>query len=254
MRGQASVFNGCCRIYAPRYRQATLYAFMDQEGNGAKALELAYNDVLASFEHYLARWNDGRPFILAGHSQGSYHLNRLLRERLAGSPEEARFVAAYLVGASVSEAAYQNLSIDVCGDEQATGCFVVWNSVGPNARRHRSGDDFICVNPLSWRHDGLRVPAADNTGSLQWPFKLFPRSREEPTKPPLEKHVADARCDNGRLLVTEIHSERFNQRPMGPDNYHIYDYGLFWDSLRRNAATRIDAFFHTRSADAVSGN
>ena len=53
MRDQASVFNECCRVFAPRYRQATLYSFQDNSGSGEKALDLAYEDVRTAFLYIL---------------------------------------------------------------------------------------------------------------------------------------------------------------------------------------------------------
>ena len=80
LRSQASVYNSCCRIYAPRYRQATIYSFMDRAGDGKPALQLAYEDVERAFDYFIEHYNQGRPFILAGHSQGSVHVRTLLRE------------------------------------------------------------------------------------------------------------------------------------------------------------------------------
>ena len=97
LRHQASVFNGCCDIYAPRYRQATFFSFLDREGDGGPALPLAYEDVARAFEAFLAAIGPEQPFILAGHSQGSLHGAQLLREEIAGTPLEARLVAAYLI-------------------------------------------------------------------------------------------------------------------------------------------------------------
>ncbi|MBL0105277.1 MAG: DUF3089 domain-containing protein [Bacteroidetes bacterium] len=71
LRFQASVFNGMCKVYAPRYRQATLYSFIDKSKvNGAKALDLAYTDVVSAFQYYLDHYNQGRPFILASTVRG----------------------------------------------------------------------------------------------------------------------------------------------------------------------------------------
>ena len=97
IRAQASVFNGCCAIYAPRYRQMTLGGYIKWSDNSVKATELAYGDIARAFRQFLAS-NKGRPFILAGHSQGS-RLGRLLIEReIAGKPVARRMVAAYLIG------------------------------------------------------------------------------------------------------------------------------------------------------------
>jgi hypothetical protein len=65
---QAGAFNSCFRVFVPRYRQATIASFYDTEGNGDQALDLAYEDVARAFENFLQNRNEGRPFILAGHS------------------------------------------------------------------------------------------------------------------------------------------------------------------------------------------
>ena len=98
MRLQASAFNIGGRLYAPAYRQAHIGVFTWQDSTSWKALELAYADVKASFEHYLARWNDGRPIILAGHSQGSWHIRWLLQEFFDGKPLQEQLVVAYAPG------------------------------------------------------------------------------------------------------------------------------------------------------------
>ena len=71
---QASVFNGSCRIFAPRYRQANLKAFLVRKSPKAQeTFDLAYGDIKAAFQYYLDHYNHGRPIIIAGHSQGSLH-------------------------------------------------------------------------------------------------------------------------------------------------------------------------------------
>jgi len=84
--GQVSVFNACCRIFVPRYRQATFYSFLRTRKNGRAALEVAGADVIAAFDYYMAHLNKGRPFFLAGHSQGALHVMRLLEERIEDTP------------------------------------------------------------------------------------------------------------------------------------------------------------------------
>jgi hypothetical protein len=80
---QASVFNGSCRVYAPRYRQAHYQAFVTKNlTDKVQSLDLAYSDVKASFEYYLQHYNQGRPIVIASHSQGTVHAKRLIKEFL----------------------------------------------------------------------------------------------------------------------------------------------------------------------------
>ena len=78
---QASVFNQHARIFSPRYRQANISVFFDKNTEQADSIfEIAYSDIKEAFEYYLSHWNNGRPIIIASHSQGSKMANRLLKE------------------------------------------------------------------------------------------------------------------------------------------------------------------------------
>ncbi len=227
LTNQAAVFNGCCRVHAPRYRQATLFAFFDLDGDGGKAIDLAYQDVVAAFEHFLTHFNQGRPFILAGHSQGALHADRLLRDRIQGTELQGRMVAAYPVGYWIDG----SNGIPVCETPTQTGCQVTWNSGAPDLQPFRETAGDICVNPLTWRTDGVRADFADNLGGVAFGGEQT-----------LISEVADAMCKDGRLVVSDIRSDAFDSEFMGPGNYHIYDYGLFFMNIRRNAAERVAAY------------
>ena len=99
---EASAFSGVGRVWAPRYRQATIGAFLTSGPDSDRAFALAYSDVARAFQSFLARAPADAPIILAGHSQGSFHLLRLIRERVAGTPLATRIVAAYAVGWPIS--------------------------------------------------------------------------------------------------------------------------------------------------------
>src|SRR5204862_6835977 len=100
---QATIFNGSCRVYAPYYRQAHLYAFYAKNKvDGQRSLNLAYEDVKAAFEYYLQHYNNGRPIVIASHSQGSYHCERLLKDYFDGKELQKQLVMAYLVGRAIS--------------------------------------------------------------------------------------------------------------------------------------------------------
>lgn len=238
LRGQASAFNGCCEVYAPKYRQATLWSFMDETGSGDKARAFAFKDVERAFDEFLKRIGD-RPFILAGHSQGGDHTVRLIKARITGTPLKDRMVAAYPVGFDIhaSEMKKNAADISVCETAQQTGCYVTWNSMGAKAKAFPNYAGAVCVNPLSWSTDQKQVPASRNTGSL---------TTGETVR--FEKGVTSAQCQNDRLLVGEFQSDMFDNLPMymGEDNYHILDFALFYDSIRKNAQDRVNAFLSTK--------
>ncbi|HIG43732.1 MAG: DUF3089 domain-containing protein [bacterium] len=227
MQGQASVFNGCCRIYAPRYRQATIFSFMDQGDSGHRALDLAYEDVKKAFRNFIETKNEGRPFILAGHSQGSKHADLLLKNEIVGTPIESRLVAAYPIGFDIDG----SNGLPVCDSATQTGCQVSWNAVGMNPETIISQENSICVNPLSWMADGQAISNDANLGAVNFSSGGHP-----------EPGAADAICDGPRLNVANIISGNFSARPMGFDNLHIFDYALFYINIRENAQQRVQAW------------
>ncbi|GAA4376822.1 DUF3089 domain-containing protein [Hymenobacter koreensis] len=233
IRKQASVFNAAGRIYAPRYRQATLISFFDSTANGKLALELAYGDVRAAFEFYLKHHNQGRPIIVAGHSQGTHHARRLVREFFDQDPKLRRqLVAAYLIGFDVPRSTYQMLQ--PCTDSLQTGCYVSWNTAewGYEFTPFRNA---VVTNPLTWALDTAAAPAALNRGSVPIGFDK------------IEPNVADAKIHNGVLWMHPPESNGYPRfllpgQPLLRHSFHIADYGLYYMNLRRNAVARVQAW------------
>ncbi len=257
LRSQASVFNSCCKVYAPRYRQATIYSFMDSSGSGKSALDLAYQDVERAFDYFIEHYNQGRPFILAGHSQGSVHARMLLEKRITGTPLRERLIAAYPIGFGIDRELMAQAvpDVPVCESAEQIGCVVTWNAVGPQAAPWGDPRKNICVNPLTWRVDGAAAEASLNLGGVAYPgtfegtladVKGVPQDFIA-AKPVLEPGVADAQCVDGMLLVQEIRSQNYAARPMGKDNYHIYDYNLFHMNLRQNVELRVAKYLGSRT-------
>ena len=252
LRFQASVFNACCRIYAPHYRQAALSAFWSLgEADATAAYELAYQDVLRAFDYYVAHENRGRPFILASHSQGSLHALRLLQERIAGGPLRQRLVAAYVIGYYVPED-IERLGIAVCDAPTQTGCLVDWNTVKEGVTggereesryiwwdgryQHTAGLRMVCVNPLNWRSGGSAGPEL-NLGAL-------PGVRSGGALVPTVPHLTGAQCD-GALLHIDIPlaKRRGFANPLTLfGSYHVYDYNVFYTNIRVNAEERVQAY------------
>jgi hypothetical protein len=251
LRFQASAFNACCLIYAPHYRQATIHAFMSGgDAQARESFELAYSDVLRAFDYYLQHENQGRPFIIASHSQGSLHAMRLLQERVAGKPLQRRLVAAYVIGYMIPQQ-IERSGLPVCRSARQTGCLITWNTVkdgtGEEARQnsrlvwlegryqHAQGD-LVCVNPLSWEAGG-DAAASLNLGSL--PGVHGGAALQAPVP-----QLTGARCDGGLLHVNIPFSKRqgFADVLTLFGSYHIFDYNLFYTNIRVNVRERIRAF------------
>lgn len=245
VQSQASAFGDAAAVWAPRYRQAAFGAFLLDSNDARAALALAYADVSRAFDQFLAAIPPGDPIILAGHSQGALHLARLLRERVAGKPLRGRIVAAYVVGWPLSVSAdVPALGLPACRAADQPGCLLSWMSFAEPANPDlvvnsyegsagwaggkRKRQDILCVNPLTGTQNGAAPPAA-NTGTLVPSADLRSGS--------LVAGRVGARCDKGLLLIDGAIP------PLGPyvlpgNNYHVYDYALFWDAIRADALRR----------------
>ena len=237
--GQAFAFSECCDLFVPRYRQATFWSYFDRSDSGRQARDLAYSDVARAFDLFLETIGD-RPFILSGHSQGAEHVVTLLTERVSGDPGLVnRLVAAYAVGTPIDlhEQSRKTPDIPICEGASAVGCYLSWNSMGPNAETWEDQSGSACVNPLTWSTAGEFVPAQENPGSLS-----VANGRR------MEAHVAGAQCIDDRLLIPKLESDLFSNQPvnLGPENYHLLDYALFFKSIEENASVRVDAMLRNQ--------
>ena len=250
MANQASVFSDA-RVYAPRYREATIYSFVNPEGiDESSALQLAYEDVVSAFEYYLAHYNQDRPFVLASHSQGSYHGFTLIKRMLDKSPIRERMIAAYLIGmGTITEEAVAELqNIEVCDSPDQTGCLIHWATFEELSDRPEGwGKTMICVNPLTWRRNGGMenknahkgfVPSA-GTYNLSMTGSDDPKGMiiNELTAPKVN-HTR-ATCNEGRLLVER---QDVPNTILGKGNYHGIDYQLFHMDIRQNLSERFRSY------------
>jgi hypothetical protein len=229
IRFQASAFNGSCKVYAPRYRQATLYSFTKRGNhNGYKALSLAYEDVKSSFEYYLEHYNKGRPFIIASHSQGSRHAYLLLQDYFENNDVlHKQLVAAYIIGFRTDSFYY---CIPRCDSASQTGCIISWNTYkwGKKTNNEFLGSNYFCTNPLSWTSDTSYCGYEMNLGGLP---RRFDR---------IDEHVSDAKIQDQLLW---IHKPRKRGYYGFAKNFHVSDYNLFYMNIRKNVQTRIDSYF-----------
>ena len=234
IRNQASLFYPVGRLYVPRYRQATLYSFFNkQDPNTQPAMDLAYADVKAAFQYYLAHYNHGRPFILAGHSQGGYHATRLLHELVDNDPQlRKQLVAAYLIGCQARPDEYQHLP--AMPDSLATGGIIAWNTA-------LRGTDYppyhglLATNPLTWTLDTTNAPAALNRAGVPLGFNR------------LDPHITAAQSHNGLLWADNPHRAGYPRLHVPglkalSVSYHIADYSFFYLNVRENARARVQAW------------
>lgn len=237
---QASVFNGCCAVYAPRYRQANGVAFTHPSPEGERAIEIALDDVTRAFDAFLAEIGE-RPFFVGGHSQGSALGARLLQRRVAGTPLQERLIAAYLPGTDLRPG---DVDLPVCETAIQTGCIAAWNARGPRYRPTRLDYDGgnpdtmagrICVNPITWRADEVPAAAEAQQGAVFF----------DTAEPALLPAFASAQCRDGTLVVDQIGPmerdlpSRVLLWITGPENYHPVEYQLFYADIRANILRRL---------------
>lgn len=248
------------RVFAPRYRQASLYAYRITLREDARdARRFAYGDVLNAFRWYMAHYNFGRPYIVVGVEQGAEIADRLLREEVERNPGlSAKLVAAYLIDAVIPAAGYgPDAPIQPCRARAQTRCVVAWAATDEQdpvaARRLLSramvwtadgrlenlpdGRAVLCVNPLLGRTGDDEAPArlnlgAANASQLEWGARAAFLPRQVST-----------RCADGVLRVSRPRSGSL--RPAGgwPDKFKERPYNPFFADLEADAMKRVATYY-----------
>jgi hypothetical protein len=225
---QASVFNEAAQIYAPRYRQAHLRAFFDNNKlKAAISFDKAYADVKQAFTYYLKNNNNGRPIIIASHSQGTLHAGRLLKDFFENKPLMQQLLAVYAIGMPIPNNYFSVLK--KCTTDTACGCYVGWRSFrkGYSDSSYIGAEKFVSdvTNPLTWQTDTAYAPRQLHKGGI---LKKFNRV----TKP-----LCDAQIKGNILWISrpKFFGAAFIKNP----NYHIGDINLFYANIRYNVAQRI---------------
>lgn len=238
---QSSVFEESCNVFVPYYRQFTVESLVGMIDESPESMYyLASQDIYNMLDYYFENLNEGRPFILAGHSQGSVWLTVVLEDYMKEHPEYMeRMVAAYVIGYSVTEdylARNPHLKFATGADD--TGVIISYNTEGPGNK-----DAFNCVvregaisiNPVNWKLDDTYAPIEENIGSFNADGELISGG-------------ADAQVDTERGVV--ICTTMQNTAEMkdalaeyfGEESLHLYDYNLYYGNLQKNVADRIHAF------------
>lgn len=236
IRHQASAFSGAGRVFAPRYRQAHVRVFSLGDSLSWAAAEIAYQDIAAAFRHYLEHWNDGRPIVVAGHSQGAFHGRRLLQEFFDGQDLHTQLVAAYLPGMDMY--AHEFDTIDLCRAKDQTGCLCTWMTysegfVPPWLKAKQARHDFeqgLCVHPVTWTTaKGVANEIDAHLGVVRPSFRL---SRPSAVKGHINDH-GTLWIDSPRVLGAKL---------LRRDNWHSGDINLFWVNIHQNAVLRVQTW------------
>ncbi len=238
---QASIFNGSCKVYAPRYRQAHYRSYDEflknpENPNVLSAFEQAYQDVKSSFEYYLENFNQGRPIIIASHSQGSTHSQRLLKEFFDGKELSEKLVAAYVVGMPVKASQYEELL--PCENADETSCYNCWATYGWGAKTKDYHEGTVTTNPINWKRTDEYASREESKGMVIRPFAK------------IKKKLMDAQVKNGIIWVhkPDIPGKIF----LIGKNFHIGDFNLFYMDVRYNVKNRIDHYLKKQESKVLS--
>lgn len=249
--GQASTFAQSTNVFVPLYRQAGLKKEVEawkETGDMRTALTgTPYTDVTAALDYYFENYNNGRPFIIAGHSQGSAMTSLVLQKYFKEHPDYySRMVAAYAIGYAITRddlEAYPHLKFAT--GESDTGVIISWNTEGQqNVDENASNlvllPNAISINPLNWKLDDTYAPASENLGSLI--------INEESLTIEIGDLGADAKVVPSRGVIVTNGQADHSQMPeffkeiFGTASFHGEDYTFYYNNIVDNVAKRVAAY------------
>lgn len=245
---QASVYGSNANVFAPYYRQMSTQVAMEPDSLATDTEEFKRGaaDVERAFDYYIDNLNDGRPFIIAGHSQGTMALIELIKNRF-GDDEDLRnrLVAAYLIGYTVTDADLEAAGLTAAQGANDTGVVVTYNTQSTTS----AGGPMLmagahCINPLTWRTDDTYAPASMNLGARFYNDSTGEFLREV-------DHYCDAQIDpeTGALTTTIPEGEDLDIGPYSEGVYHRYDYAFWYRNLEQNVGDRIDAYLNRTASE-----
>lgn len=254
---QASAFAAAGNIFQPHCRQVSMEMNLLPAPELMKAYAVPCADIQAAFHHYLERWNQGRPFILAGHSQGAIVLLELMKNTLADPELCSRLVAAYIIGYSVTAAdlaAHPGMRLASGPDD--TGVIVTYNTLAKGGTRGLTLlPGALCVNPLNWVNTPDYAPAGLHLGMVEFDdegrfVREVPRFTDAWIDPALGALVVGV-CD---LTAPELTDGGVCSAAPGdyfpPGDLHRRNISFFYRNLEENARRRAHAWLQKRTENA----
>jgi len=239
----ASAFSSYTNVYAPYYRQiafdkAIAIGVGLSYENYLKTSEVR-TDIYSALDTYFTKYNNGRPFIFAGHSQGSYIIKMILSDYMKAHPEYLkRMVVAYAIGCSCTKEWFKdNKQVKFAEGETDTGVVVSWNTEGPNPTMKNSvlSPGARVINPINWKLDETPATIEENKGTLN----------RKTLK--IEQGSADATIDlkRGSVVCSSkkdyISKDDYNGL-FGDKSFHMNDYDFYYANIKENGLKRIEAY------------
>ncbi len=253
----ASAFADSTNVFMPFYRQSSLkYAgeIYKRDGNIDAAISgMPYNDITAALDYYFKHYNNGRPFILASHSQGSAIAQIVLKKYFKEHPEYyKRMVAAYVIGYAVTkDYLAANPHLKFATGESDAGVIISWNTEGKrnveeNVTTCVLFPNAISINPINWKLDGTYAPASENLGSLvlnedNTAFEIGNVGADAKVIPSRGVVLTNAKIEPMPAELAAVADEFF-----GPDGRHESDYTFYYNNIKANVAKRIATFKTSR--------
>lgn len=237
---EKGIYDAETNFYAPYYQQVGLQVYNLETTVAQPYFEIAYQDVKAAFSYYLREYNQGRPIILAGFSQGADMVIRLLKDMYEDEQLQKQLVAAYAIGWRITpEELKRYPQLKMAKGQYDTGIIVSFNTEAPNIQTSLLvPEKTLGINPLNWKTTSEQADKSLNKGAV---FTDYAGSilKEVP-------YLTGAYLDpnRGTLKVTDVSAEEYPPMLEVFDKgvYHIYDYLFFYRNLQENVKDRIHAF------------
>ena len=238
---QASVYEPYGNVFAPYYRQMTTNVKMQDGMLATDTAEFKQGalDVQDAFEYYITNLNNGRPFIIAGHSQGTMALIELIKNTFGDDEElRSRMVAAYLIGYTVTDDDLAKSGLTAAQGAYDTGVVITYNTQSPTS----VGGPMLmegahCINPLNWKTDATYAPASENLGA-----RFYNDSTGEFIREVVGYSDAQIDLETGALTTTIPEGEDLDIGAYPEGVYHRYDYAFWYRNLQQNVGDRINAY------------
>ena len=217
MEGVDRILGGDLNFYSPFYRQMAMETYLDTDLITSR-FPLAMEDVRTAFKYYVDELSGGRPFVLAGFSQGGEVLVELLKE--LPDSLQSRLVAAYVLGWKITPEDLAAPAIQPAMGAEDIGVTICYNSVADPAAAcdFVSGGNAVAINPVNWCTDATPAVLFDSlTVTLDPATKL--------------------------LVVDGYEGTGYAWKPYFEDGcYHTFEIRWYGDCLRENIATRCEAY------------